>query len=115
MQVNINDFLQLDELIEHAQLHKEKYGDNLIVFISKHYGELKSEHEKNNKDEKKEHEQLPFHKQSNINLILVFTLNFKNVDNQKIICPESKDAFFYNQSLNSSLHEKGIFQPPKQA
>lgn len=115
MQVNMKDFLQMDELIEHAQLHKEKYGDNLIVFISKHYGELKSEHEKNNKDEKKEHEQLPFQQQSNINSVLVFTLNFKKVDNQKIICSESTDAFFYYQSSNSSLHEKGIFQPPKQA
>lgn len=115
MQVNINDFSQMDKLIEHAQLHKEKYGDNLIVFISKHYGELKREHEKDNKDEKKEHEKLPFQQQSNINFVLEFTLNFKKGDYQKIICSESTDAFFYYQSLHSSLHEKGIFQPPQQA
>ncbi len=115
MQVNINDFLQLDELIEHAQLHKQKYGDNIFVFISKHYGDLKGVHEKDNKDEKKEHEQLPFQQQSSINLILEFTLNFKKTDNQNIIGSESTETIFYYQPLNSLLHEKGIFQPPKQA
>lgn len=115
MQVNFNDFLQLDELIEHAQLHKQKYGDNLIVFISKHYGELKREHDTENRDEKKEHDQLPFQQQSNIAFVLEFTLNFKKIDSQKILFSENSETFFYYQTSHSSLHGKGIFQPPKQA
>ena len=34
--LHVNDIAQLDEFIEHAEYHSEQYGDNVIVFISKH-------------------------------------------------------------------------------
>ena len=43
----ISDLVDLSELIEHAKFHSEKYGDNLFVFLSKHYGELEADHNKN--------------------------------------------------------------------
>ncbi len=55
-----DDMVQIDEFIEHAQFHSEAYGDNVIVFISKHYGELKADHEKDHQEEKEDHEKLPF-------------------------------------------------------
>ena len=44
--ISFNDLSQIDEFIEHAQFHSEQYGDNVFVFISKHYGELKTDHDK---------------------------------------------------------------------
>ena len=62
--VHYDDIVQLDELIEHAQFHSEQYGDNMIVFLSKHYGELKADHQRDHQEEKKDHEKLPFNHSS---------------------------------------------------
>ncbi len=64
--------MQLDELIEHAQFHKQEYGDTFFVFPSKHYGELKAEHSKNHQEEQKDHEQLPFQCHGHIITIIAF-------------------------------------------
>ena len=56
--IHLSDLVQLDEFIEHAQFHSKEYGDNVFVFISKHYGELKAEHDAQHKEEQEEHQQL---------------------------------------------------------
>ena len=49
--IHLDDVIELDELIEHAQFHSAEYGDNFFVFISKHYGELKAEHNQQHQEE----------------------------------------------------------------
>ncbi len=53
---NMGDVLRINDFIDHAQFHKENYGDNLLSFISKHYGQEKEHHQNDNHD----HEKLPF-------------------------------------------------------
>lgn len=109
------DILQLDELLEHAQFHKQEYGDNFFVFISKHYGELKTEHSKNHQEEQNEHEQLPFQCQGHCITIIAF-LPFNNSNHfYDYENPKSIESSFYYLNLYSSLHKKELLQPPRHA
>lgn len=111
--IHYNDVVQLDELIEHAQFHNEAYGDNLFVFISKHYGELKSEHEKNHQEEKGEHEKLPFSHLCHIGSVSVFFLDTCSIEIEALEISEFRTSNFYYQPCTSSLHTNGILQPPR--
>ncbi len=79
--LSARDMAQIDDFIEHANFHSEAYGDNVFVFISKHYGELKASHEREHREEHGEHEQLPFH-QSQISAISAFVLTSQNEESQ---------------------------------
>ncbi len=110
----MNDLIQLDEFIEHAQFHNENYGDNIFVFISKHYGELKAEHNKEHQEERTEHDQLPF--QHNIYVSSADVLSLVTPHKIDINTPRflnfKLDNFFYQES-SSSLYSEGLFQPPR--
>lgn len=113
--ISANDIIQIDEFIEHAQFHSEQYGDNVFVFISKHYGELKADHDKEHEEEKEEHEQLPFNHNncSHISSMMVLVLNsFKEALNVPDLSERTEENFFY-QEPTSSLHKLGLFQPPR--
>ena len=85
-----------------------------MVFISKHYGELKSDHEKQNNEEKEDHEQLPFQYHSNMVSSTLFTLDsFKTELNGSYFSDFKKHNFFYKNST-STIHIEGLFQPPQQ-
>ena len=109
--IHIKDIACLNDLLVHAQFHKEKYGDNIFVFFSKHYGELKENHNKKHQEE--DHSRLPFNDNLSFGLLTAFVLN----DNKYSI--EHKDQFFYQNSNffyienYTSLDEFDIFQPPK--
>jgi len=108
-----DDMVQIDEFIEHAQFHSEAYGDNVIVFISKHYGELKADHEKEHQEEKEDHEKLPFQHQSHMSLISAVVLNTSKVEFKTLEFSEYNTHNFYYQAPSSSLHLEGLFQPPR--
>ena len=112
--VHYDDIVQLDELIEHAQFHSEQYGDNVIVFLSKHYGELKADHQRDHQEEKKDHEKLPFNHSgtSHISVADVFINTYKSELNE-VEFLDFTDANFYYQAPSSSLHSQGILQPPR--
>ena len=111
--VHYDDIVQLDELIEHAQFHSDQYGDNMIVFLSKHYGELKADHQRDHQEEKKDHEKLPFnHSVSHTCVADVFISTYKS-DLNVIEFSDYKSANFYYQATTSSLHIQGILQPPR--
>lgn len=113
--LNFNDITQIDEFIEHAQFHSEQYEDNVFVFISKHYGDLKAGHNKEHEEEKEDHEELPFHHRSHISSITVFVVNNLKIElNTPVFTAFSTHTFFYQESL-SSLHLEGLFQPPRQS
>lgn len=112
--ITLNDISQIDEIIEHIEFHNEEYGDNFFVFISKHYGELKSDHEKKNHNEKEDHEKLPFQSQSNLVSSTLFTLVSIKTEFLALSFSEfKKHDFFYNKSF-STIHLDGLFQPPQQ-
>ncbi|MDC6405846.1 MULTISPECIES: hypothetical protein [Maribacter] len=111
--LHTDDLVQIDEFIEHAKFHSEQYGDNVLVFISKHYGELKAEHEQEHQEEKEDHEQLPFQHHSHLSSIIVYTQNPVNAELETPIITEYKDSNFYYQAPSSSSHTKGLLQPPR--
>lgn len=111
--IRINDITQIDEFIEHAQFHSEQYGDNVFVFISKHYGKLKLNHDKEHQEEKEDHEQLPFHHQSHAFLVLALVLNTDKPELSIVEFSESNTHKFYYQAASSSLHSEGLLQPPR--
>ena len=111
--IAFSDIAQFDELLEHAQFHAEEYGDGLFVFISKHYGELKEQHNKDHQEEKSDHEKLPFQNHANCasTVAIVSDLHLLRLDTLQI--PEGRTANFYYRTPISSLHAKGLFQPPR--
>ena len=111
--VHTDDILQIDDLIQHANYHNEQYGDNVITFISKHYGKLKADHDKDHKEEKEEHEQLPFQHQSCSAAFTGIILNTTKEELKNFDFIEFKKHNFYYQSPSSSLHLEGLFQPPR--
>jgi hypothetical protein len=111
--ISINDIAQIDDFIEHASYHKEQFGDNIFVFISKHYGELKASHEQEHKEEKQEHEQLPFHQQSHVCSISVFILNNQIEEINLIEFSDYKSHNFIYKEPSSSLIKESPFQPPR--
>lgn len=115
LRLDYDDIIQMDDLIEHAQFHKAEYGDNFFVFISKHYGKLKDEHRKNHQDEEKEHEQLPFQCHDHMVSITAFVIHKCFLEIEAVEFLELKDNRFHYQSSLSSLHKKGLLQPPKYA
>ena len=112
--IGAEDLLQLDELIEHAQFHKQEHGDSFFVFLSKHYGELKVEHSQNHQEEQNDHEQLPFQCQGHV-LSIVACLDFDISFINTIEIVDSSESNFRYVSSISTLHKKGLLQPPKLA
>lgn len=113
MRVDYDDIVQIDELIEHAQFHKAEHGDNFWVFLSKHYGELKDEHSKNHQEEEKDHEQLPFQCHDHMLTITAFVMEEFILGIEAVELFELKDSRFHYQPSQSTLHKKGLLQPPK--
>lgn len=113
--VHFDDIVELDELIEHARFHSEQYGDDFFVFLSKHYGKLKTEHDQKHQEEKEDHEQLPFQHQCQTASLSAFVLN-KLPDSPLVLETAVHHAvnFFYQASYHS-LAQEGLFQPPRQA
>ncbi|MFK7783156.1 hypothetical protein [Psychroserpens sp.] len=113
LRIDYDDIIQIDELIEHAQFHKVEYGDNFLVFLSKHYGELKEDHSKNHLEEKKEHEQLPFQCHDQTLTITAFVMQDVFLELETVELPELKDSRFHYQSSLSKKKKKGLLQPPR--
>ncbi|QFZ53670.1 hypothetical protein FEZ18_02055 [Oceanihabitans sp. IOP_32] len=111
--INLNDLSQIDEFIEHAKFHNEAHGDNLFMFISKHYGELKAEHDKNHQEEKEDHEKLPFKQQTHVASMTYF-FQFTNKNGFRTLeFSEFRKHHFYYQPPSSSWHSDNLFQPPR--
>ena len=110
-----NDIAQIDEFIEHAQFHNEQYGDSLFVFISKHYGELKAEHNQEHEEEEREHKKLPFQQQVPTASLIALLLNSNDKEITKAELFEIKERNFYYLMPSTSLHSEELFQPPQRS
>lgn len=114
--IPVNDMVELDDLIAHARFHSQEYGDNFVVFLSKHYGELKNEHNQQHQEEQQEHEKLPFQHQCQNAALSAFVLNVSDIGalNTATLGLHLESEYFY-QATYSSLEREGPFQPPRQA
>lgn len=108
--INLEDFSKISALVEHAQYHKEKYGDTFLEFLVEHYGDDREEHENSHT----EHEDLPFndshHMCSHINtsfLSVVNTFDFKYQEYIEI------PVNFYYKDMFTAFEKTSVFQPPK--
>ncbi|MEY8849351.1 hypothetical protein AB9K26_11075 [Psychroserpens sp. XS_ASV72] len=110
--ISFNDIVQLDELIEHAQYHKAKYGDNFFVFISKHYGELKNDHN-DHKEKGHDHQELPFQNCDHIVPISLFVIENQALETVAFQIIESRNTSYIYLDPFSTLHKEGLLQPPK--
>jgi len=113
--IHFHDIVELDELFEHARFHAEEHGDNFLVFISKHYGELKAEHSQKHQEEKEEHEELPFQHQGQTALLSAFVLNQTAHYPFEIELVLSLDPNYFYQVSYHSLTQEELLQPPRQA
>jgi hypothetical protein len=110
---NFGDLVQLDELLEHAQFHKEEYGDNFLVFLSKHYGELQMEHNEKHQEEH-EHEKLPLNHNSSIHAIISpFIIDHQLIADLGLDFTHQNENNFYYTFSKSALYTSGIFEPPR--
>ncbi|THD66742.1 hypothetical protein E7Z59_13255 [Robertkochia marina] len=110
--ITLADVLGLDELIDHAQFHQEAYGDDLLSFITKHYGELQTDHMDSTDHE--EHDDLPFQHTFSHNhcpVALFAATDYSIILNETT--PSQEDLFY--RSFINNLHTIPTFQPPRQA
>lgn len=111
--ITLNDIVQIDDFIEHAKFHSKEYGDNVFVFISKHYGDLKTSHQKQHQEEQEDHKKLPFQNCSHLVSIIVLHLGTGLTELKSTIFSEVKKHHFFYRSPSSSPHLEGLLQPPR--
>ena len=113
--LHFNDLLELDKFVEHYQFHVDQYGDDLMAFVSKHYGEEKDSHNQTHREEQREHEELPFQHQCQGYQVLGFVLgSVPLIQLRKELPQDLKGNFHYHISY-TPIWGDGHFQPPKQA
>ena len=108
--LDINDVLEMDELVEHYQFHSKEYGDTILVFLSKHYGELKTDHHQKHKEK---HEELPFQHQYSSPTTMVFISNKIPEYYAEIPVLENNISNFHYFDFYTSLLGDSLFQPPR--
>ncbi len=110
--IHLGDILKFDLLLDHAKMHKTKYGDNFFVFMSKHYGELKESHEKQHEKEEKNHSHLPINHDCSSQIQSSYILNLVALN---ITIPQAEESSlnFYYQDNFSTFEKQKIFQPPQ--
>ncbi|WP_338732567.1 hypothetical protein [Mangrovimonas cancribranchiae] len=110
--INLEDLNKINALIDHAQFHKEMYGDSFIQFLAEHYGDAKDDHESDHK----EHEDLPFkdchHLCTHINVTFISPNTSFKISNEEFV--EIPCNFFYKDTF-TSFEKPAVFQPPKHA
>ena len=109
------DLIRVGDLLEHANFHAETYGDSFTIFLSKHYGELKDQHNREHQEEEKEHEKLPFNHQASAPSFTGFVLTNSWFDTLKFSDTSFFSSIFFYENFYSSPGKSGIFQPPRLA
>lgn len=109
----IQDMFLLGKLVQHAEHHSENHGDDFFTFMQKHYGSLKAEHQENDKDDKHDHEKLPFQHISCHHALTDIVLVPFELPLLKVEINTLQTHTFHYENLYSPLEKVSIFQPPK--
>jgi len=110
--IHLGDLLRLEELIEHVEFHEDKYGDDLFVFLSKHYGDLKQSHKEQHKKEKKDHSHPPINHDCSSQIQTSFVVNSISFTMVRLQIIKTTTIFLY-QDIFSTFEKQKIFQPPQ--
>lgn len=110
--IGLEDLSKFSVLLEHADYHKEMYGDSFFEFLAEHYGDAQDDHE----NDHEEHSDLPFKDAhqlcSHINSSFISpTITFVLTHHEFIKIPFN---FFYTES-HTNIEKSSFFQPPKYA
>lgn len=110
--IGLEEFSKFSTLLEHAEYHKEMYGDSFVQFLAEHYGDAKDDHD----NEHHEHQDLPFKDAhqlcSHISTPFISpTIGFGFTYHEFIKIPFN---FYYTDS-HTTFEKPTIFQPPKHA
>lgn len=110
--IGASEVLRVGNLLEHAQLHSEKYGDSVLSFLTKHYGASKKVHLTSHEG----HENLPFnHNSLTKSTLSVFIFNPLQALELPLLSPTTPSLnFFYGNSYSSYVN-LDYFQPPRKA
>jgi len=111
--LEVKDIAHLGDFMEHARFHAEKYGDSFLVFLSKHYGELQEDHNASHGEERKQHEELPFHHHSCQHSMADFVFLPRFSASIKGFSTSDDSAIFPYQETYASFEKFDIFQPPR--
>ncbi|MGB5942688.1 MAG: hypothetical protein WBG71_07380 [Leeuwenhoekiella sp.] len=112
--LSLSDVVHFDDLLKHYEYHQETFGDNLFVFLSKHYGEHKAEHIANHQEEREDYEKLPFEHHCCVHTVIPF-VNTPNtgLPIPKITPDDREQSNFYYQNTYSFSEKHSVFQPPR--
>ena len=113
LNIHLTDILGVRDLMEHIEFHQTTYGDSLLSFIAKHYGDKMLEH-KGNDENDKEHHKLPFdHHRASVDQGHVFVFSPVFVTFPESVAPVANKSEYYYYNLYSFLENSDIFQPPR--
>lgn len=107
------DIFLFGRFVKHVEYHSENYDDDFFTFFEKHYGALKTEHQKNHQDEEQEHQKLPFQHISSSHWLTEVILGDSESPSLKPTLPSHIISNFHYQNLYYSLEKPSVFQPPK--
>ncbi|MGI9532624.1 hypothetical protein [Lutimonas sp.] len=112
--LHYEDVGKISALVSHIEFHQQEYGDNLFAFISKHYGDEKSDHEDEPKDAE-EHHKLPFNHNRCLDSVQIFVISLEKIS--LILHAEALAAakHFFHQNSYTFLQNSDVFQPPRKA
>lgn len=111
LNISFDDISKFSALIEHAQYHKEIFGDSFFQFLDEHYGDSVIAHSHGNTTN---HKKLPFKHdhQTCQHLNNAFTINSNTFQFEEEEFVEIPFNYFYKET-HSIFEKTSIFQPPK--
>ena len=113
MNIHVEDFESIKDFFEHAQIHKEKYGDSFITFLEKHYGNLKEAHKKEHQKEGENHHHSPINHDCSSQLPVDLAFEDFQIKIPKISIEIENQTNFCYKDLFSTFEKQKIFQPPR--
>ena len=109
--IRFSDLAAIDDMIEHAQYHKEAYGDSWFTFFQKHLGSESEMHLHHEHEEK--HQNLPNHEQLlTASVPFVILTECLPTFNLQATIPPTQVYFTYVENY-SYTDLSDIFQPPR--
>ncbi|MDX5583988.1 MAG: hypothetical protein QNK20_03520 [Aureibaculum sp.] len=106
--VSINDILLVNNFFKHAEFHQKNYGDNLLEFLSEHYGDKQQAHRSENHEDPK----LPFTDHQN-HSDTVLTIHISSIYRIKDKTPTKVSPKYIYKEPVSKVEKLTIFQPPR--
>ncbi len=107
-QLDLSQFVKIQNLAEHYQFHQQEFGDDFWTFVDLHYGKNQNEHE----DEHSDHEHLPVNDCHHFCHHSVY-LSTNTYEIPSLISNISSEVNISHSESFSFLPTSEVFQPPK--